>query len=63
MAAFETTPVHHASNGQIGQFFVSLFAGIVSWNEERKTRFALNQLTDRELEDIGLLRKDIHAIF
>jgi len=62
MAAFETTRVYHASAGRTGQFFASLFAGVFSWYEARKTRAALSNLTDRELEDIGLLRRDIHSI-
>lgn len=62
MAAFETTRVNHASAGQFGQFFFNLFANIAHWNTARKTRIALSKLTDRELEDIGLVRGDIHTI-
>lgn len=62
MAATVSTRVHHASAGQTGPFFAPLFASIVSWYEARKTRKILSTLSDRELEDIGLLRRDIHSI-
>ncbi|SHG51715.1 DUF1127 domain-containing protein [Cognatishimia maritima] len=62
MAAFETTRVHQASAGQFGQFFSALISNVISWYEVRKTRAALSKLSDRELEDIGLLRRDIHSI-
>ena len=42
--------------------FAALFATLVTWNEARQTRKALNALTDRELEDIGLVRGDIERI-
>lgn len=62
MAAIETTRARTASTGSFGQFFASLFAGVAHWIEARRTRAALSQLTDRELEDIGLVRRDIHTI-
>lgn len=36
-----------------------IFAGFVSWYEKHKTRALLLELTDDQLEDIGLTRKDI----
>ncbi|TQS73433.1 DUF1127 domain-containing protein [Rhodobacteraceae bacterium] len=36
-----------------------LFAQLKVWNDLRLTRAALNKLTDRELDDIGLNRFDI----
>ena len=36
-----------------------LVSGILHWNETRRTRAALSQLTAHELEDIGLTRGDI----
>ncbi|MBL9051778.1 MAG: DUF1127 domain-containing protein [Tabrizicola sp.] len=33
-----------------------------SWNDARVTRKALNKLSDRELDDIGLCRGDIEFI-
>lgn len=62
MAAIETTRAHTANTGSFGQFFSSLFAGVVHWYDARRTRAALSKLTDRELEDIGLIRRDIHSI-
>ena len=38
---------------------VSTFA---AWNDARVTRKALNKLSDRELDDIGLNRGDIEFI-
>lgn len=61
MAAYETARVQHTSTGLFGQFF-NLFAGVVQWYDARRTRAVLSQLTDRELEDIGLVRRDIHSI-
>ena len=37
-------------------------ASVVAWNDARVTRNALSALTDRELEDIGLVRGDIDAV-
>ncbi len=34
-------------------------AAMTSWNDARVTRNALNKLSDRELDDIGLCRGDI----
>lgn len=41
---------------------VSLFAALAAWNDARVTRKALNQLSARELDDIGLIRSDIETI-
>ncbi|MEM7599045.1 MAG: DUF1127 domain-containing protein [Pseudomonadota bacterium] len=37
----------------------NLIAAFNDWNDARLTRKALTQLSDRELEDIGLVRGDI----
>lgn len=39
--------------------FRRLIDAVVAWNESRVTRAALSKLSDRELEDIGLNRRDI----
>ena len=39
-----------------------LVSGIIHWNETRRTRAALSQLTAHELDDIGLSRGDIESI-
>lgn len=62
MAAFETTRVQTAFAGRVGQAFASMFGAVLAWNEARRTRAVLSQLTDRELLDIGLVRGDIHSI-
>ena len=61
MAAFDTTrPAYGAAPvaGQFNGFFSKLVAQVVAWNDARVTRNALNALTDRELDDIGLVRGD-----
>ena len=35
---------------------------VSAWNEARITRNALSRLTDRELEDIGMVRADIDKV-
>ncbi|MBO9446081.1 DUF1127 domain-containing protein [Ruegeria sp. R14_0] len=39
--------------------FSNAFEAVVEWNESRKTRKLLSQLSDTQLEDIGLVREDI----
>ncbi len=65
MAAVETTrpapfgaiTTYRAING------LASVAGVFSaWNDARVTRNALNRLSDRELDDIGLCRGDIVEI-
>lgn len=41
--------------------FANLLGQIVAWNDRRVTRKLLDQLTDRELEDIGLTRGDLDS--
>ncbi|MCP5071860.1 MAG: DUF1127 domain-containing protein [Rhodobacteraceae bacterium] len=35
---------------------------LVDWNTKRKTRSALSALSDRELDDIGLVRGDLENL-
>ena len=44
--------------GRIG----ALFTAFAEWNDARLTRKALESLTDRELDDIGLSRADIRNL-
>lgn len=60
MAVIETTP--RASIGTQTSPFASFFQAIRDWNDARVTRSALNKLSDRELDDIGLTRGDIDRI-
>lgn len=48
--------------GRLGHAFAAAFGAIAAWNDARITRKALSSLSDRELEDIGLLRADIDNI-
>lgn len=65
MAAVETTrpapfgaiTTYRAISGLTG-----VFAVLAAWNDARVTRKALNKLSDRELDDIGLCRGDIEFI-
>ena len=65
MAAIEST---HTSAGfaSVANRFAAFVMGpvhaIAEWNSARATRIALGALTDRELEDIGLIRGDIETV-
>ena len=64
MAAFDTTRTYGSLGfaGRIGATFSAFAEAIVDWNDARVTRNALSGLTDRELEDIGLIRGDIDSV-
>lgn len=65
MAAFDTTrPVYGTAPvaGHVKGFVSNMIANVIAWNDARVTRNALNTLTDRELEDIGLVRGDIEDV-
>jgi len=65
MAAFDTTRTTYGSNGlfgRIGGFIANVNGMIATWNDARVTRNALAGLSDRELEDIGLVRGDIDLV-
>ena len=65
MAAVETTrpapygaiTTYRAVNG-----LSNVIMAFQAWNDARVTRKALNKLSDRELDDIGLCRGDITSI-
>ncbi len=62
MAALENTfmPVYGRTFGSdLSTFTQRIVAAVISWNDNRVSRNALLQLTDRQLEDIGLSRFDI----
>lgn len=61
MAVIDTTRTH-AATGFIGQTFASVVNTVAAWLDARATRKALSQLSDRELDDIGLNRSDIERI-
>ena len=65
MAAFDTTRTTYGFDGlggRIGTTLASITATIAAWNDARMTRNALSSLSDRELEDIGLVRGDIDEV-
>ncbi|MGH1466440.1 MAG: DUF1127 domain-containing protein [Cognatishimia sp.] len=62
MAAIENTYAPSAFAGRFGKSFVSIVSRFLVWNDARKTRIVLAQLTDRELADIGLSRSAIVEI-
>ncbi|WP_299841801.1 DUF1127 domain-containing protein [uncultured Roseovarius sp.] len=61
MAVIDTTR-SHAATGFIGHTVAKIGAAVTAWFEARATRRALSQLSDRELDDIGLSRSDIDRI-
>jgi len=61
MAALDTTRAH-ASHAGLGSLAARVLSMLTAWNERRATRNALSQLSDRELDDIGLTRGDIDVV-
>lgn len=65
MAAIDTPRTALGSAPVANRVFASAYSvigAVVAWNDARVTRNALNHLTDRELDDIGLTRGDIDLI-
>lgn len=42
--------------------FIGVFDSVVEWNTSRKTRKLLSQLSDAQLDDIGLDRASIASL-
>ena len=64
MATIDTSRTY-GSYGLVGRISTSIsaiFASVVEWNDARVTRNALSGLSDRELEDIGMVRGDIDRV-
>lgn len=61
MAAIDTTRSAPVGAISTSRFFAT-FQALRDWNDARVTRRALNKLSDRELDDIGLCRADIANI-
>lgn len=60
MTSFDTTRTSYGTSAnRAGKLFAHLSSALAAWNDTRKTSRALNNLTDRELADIGLTRGDI----
>ncbi|MDF3412944.1 DUF1127 domain-containing protein [Sulfitobacter sp. M57] len=62
MATLDTTRTAFGSTSAVSSFITRSFATLAAWNDARITRSALSSLSDRELEDIGLVRGDIDAV-
>ena len=62
MAAIDIRRPHFATAGLFGKTLAKFTAAYTTWNDSRTTRSALSQLTDRELDDIGLTRGDIETV-
>jgi len=65
MAALDTTRTTYGSltlAGRISSTLMSLAGAVTTWNDARITRNALSRLSNRELEDIGMVRGDIDQI-
>jgi uncharacterized protein YjiS (DUF1127 family) len=65
MAAFDTSRTAYGSTTaatSVFSFISKLAGNVVDWNDARLTRNALSSLSDRELEDIGLIRGDIDSV-
>ena len=65
MATFDTTRTTYGSASIASRFsnaLSSIISSFVGWNDARITRRALSDLSDRELEDIGLVRGDIDLV-
>lgn len=65
MAAIDTSRSAFGSASvanRVFGFVTSAISTLAAWNDARVTRNTLSELTDRELDDIGLVRGDIDAI-
>lgn len=62
MTFIDTKRSNANSTGILGQIYRHTIGFLTSWNDVRMTRNALNRLSDRELEDIGLSRGDIDQV-
>lgn len=60
MSAIDTNRVL-VGTGSFG-IVSKILAVMTAWNDARVTKNALNRLTDRELDDIGLCRGDIDRV-
>jgi len=65
MATFDiyrTNSLTAAKSGLSLNVLSSAVAAVAAWNDQRATRKSLSALTNRELDDIGLVRGDIDMI-
>lgn len=62
MAVIDTTFGSLGLIGRIGELLATAKYDFIAWNDARLTSNALASLSNRELEDIGLVRGDIQTI-
>lgn len=64
MAVFDTNRSYEQARfwGRVGAVLANVYATLVDWNDARLTRKSLSSLSDRELDDIGLVRGDIELV-
>ncbi|RVT87214.1 DUF1127 domain-containing protein [Rhodobacteraceae bacterium CCMM004] len=65
MSAFDAPRTYTDGNALSTRAYVLVLRALrtlIDWNNARQTRKTLGQLTDRELDDIGLIRGDIDSI-
>jgi uncharacterized protein YjiS (DUF1127 family) len=62
--AYTTYTNSRSANAMIGaqDYFAQMVSAVAGWKETKRTRDALNKLSDYQLEDIGLSRGDIEGI-
>ncbi len=66
MASFDTTrPMAdgHLYGARPSNLITRFFGAFAAWNDARVTRNALSRLSDHELDDLGLTRGDIDAMY
>lgn len=62
MAVIEFNRTSVAPVGLFGHMYANTVGALASWYDARATRNALERLSDRELDDIGLCRGDIERV-
>lgn len=62
MAALDTSRTAYVASSAVSRFFATALGAVTEWNDARITRRALSTLSDRELDDIGLVRGDIDSM-
>ena len=65
MAIFDYTRSYTDTGSFVGRTLSriqSVITALIAWNDARVTRNALSALSDRELDDLGLVRGDIEDI-
>ena len=65
MAVYDTTRANVAGlnlGGRVSYILTHLVSGFFVWNQTRQTKKVLSQLSNRELEDIGITRADLDKL-